>query len=63
MSRIQDDYSFMCVFYCIALLKYMLAGETFLDYTTSFSPNGNKMNGSIIYKYFKDKYRKKYVNR
>ena len=41
----------------------MLAGETFLDYTTSFSPNGNKMNGSIIYKYFKDKYRKKYVNR
>ena len=56
--NIQDDYSFMCVFYCIPLIQYILAGETFLDYTTSFSPNDYKRNGNIVYKYFKYKYRK-----
>ena len=25
--RMQDDYSFMCTFYCTAFMEYMLAGN------------------------------------
>ena len=25
--RMQDDYSFMCTFYCTAFMEYMLAGK------------------------------------
>ena len=45
--RIQDNESIMCRFYCIAIMKYMLAGKTLSVYTG---------HGKIIYKYFKDKY-------
>ena len=31
--RIQNDDSIMSGFYCIALIEYMLAGKTLLDYT------------------------------
>ena len=48
----------MCEFYCIALIEYMVAGETLLDSTNLFSPNYYKKNDKIIYKYFKDKYGK-----
>ena len=34
----------------------MLAGKNLLDNTNLFSPNGNKSNGKIIYRYFKVKY-------
>ena len=34
--RIQDNESFMCVFYCIAFIKYMLAEKTLLSYTDFF---------------------------
>ena len=54
--RIQDNESIMCEFYCIAFIKYMLAGKTLLDYTNLFSPNDYKKNDKIIYKYFKDIY-------
>ena len=37
----------MCRFYCIAIMKYMLAGKTLSVYTR---------HGKITYKYFKDKY-------
>ena len=46
----------MCGFYCIALIEYMFAGKTFLDYINLFSPNNCKMKNKIICKYFKDKY-------
>ena len=46
----------MCGFYCIAFIKYMLAGKTLLDYTNLFSPNDYKKNDKIIHKYFKEKY-------
>ena len=52
---IKDNES-MCAFYCIVSIKYMLAGKNFLDNTNLFSPNGNKSNGKIIYRYFKVKY-------
>ena len=48
--------SIMCEFYYIALIEYMLARKTLLDYSNLFSPNDYKKNGEIIYKYFKDKY-------
>ena len=53
--RMQDNESIMCGFYCIAFIKYMLVGETLLDYTNLFSPNDYKKNDKITYKYFKDK--------
>ena len=56
ISRIQDNESIMCGFYCIAFAEYMRAGKTLLDYTNLFSPNDYKKNGKLIYKYFKDKY-------
>ena len=37
--RIQDNESIMCEFYFIALIEYMLAKETLLDYSNLFSPN------------------------
>ena len=46
----------MCEFYCIAFIKYMVAGKTLLDYTNLFYLNNYKKNDKIIYKYFKDKY-------
>ena len=42
--RILDDDTFMWGFYCITLVEYMVAGETFLDHTNLFSPkNYEKM--------------------
>ena len=37
--RIQGNESIMWGFYCIALIEYMLAGKTLLDYTNLFFPN------------------------
>ena len=31
MFRIQDDDSIMCRFYCIAFIKYMIAGKTYTN--------------------------------
>ena len=57
--RIQDKESIMCGFHCIAFIEYMIGGKTLLDYTNLFSPNDYKANDKIIYKYFKDKYRRR----
>ena len=53
--RVQDNESVMCRFHCTALIEYMLAGKTLLDYANLFSLNDYKRNDKIIYKYFKDK--------
>ena len=52
----QDNYSIMCGFYCIAFIKYMLVGKSLLDYTDMVSRNDYKKNDKIIYKYFEDNY-------
>ena len=57
--RIQDNESIMCGFYCISFIEYIYAGKTLLDYTNLFSPNDYKKNDKIIYKYFKNKYRRR----
>ena len=54
--RMQDNESIMCGFYFIAFAEYMLAGNTFLDYTNLFSPNDYKKKDKIVHNYFKDKY-------
>ena len=46
----------MCRFSCIALIEYILAGKTSLNYTYLFYPNDYKKNHKRIYKYFNDKY-------
>ena len=40
--RIQDNDSTMCGLYCIASIRYILAGKTLLDYNNFFSPNDYK---------------------
>ena len=54
--RMQNNAFIMCGFYCIAFIKYMLAGKTLLEYTNILSLNDYKKNDKIICKYFKDKY-------
>ena len=46
----------MCRFSCIALIEYILAGKTSLNYISFFYPNDYKKNRKKIYKYFNDKY-------
>ena len=53
--RLQDDESIICRFSCIALIEYILAGKTLLDYTNLFSLSDYKKNDKIICKYFKDR--------
>ena len=48
--RIQDNESIICEFYCIAFIRYVLAGKKL------FFPNDYKKNDKIIHKHFKDKY-------
>ena len=40
--RIQYDDSFMCEFYCIAFIEYMIARKTLLGHTYLFSSNHYK---------------------
>ena len=42
--RIQSNNFIMCGFYCIAFMEYMIAGKTFLEYTTLFSPTDYQKN-------------------
>ena len=42
--RTQHNESVVCCFYCIAFIKYILAGKTLVDYTKLFSPNEYKKN-------------------
>ena len=53
---IQDNHSIICGLCCIAVIEYMLAAKTLLNYTNLFSPNDYRKNDKVIYKYFKDKY-------
>ena len=58
--RIQDDDRIICRFYCIALIEYMLAEKTLLDYIPIyFPPDEYKENEKIIYKCFKDNNQRK----
>ena len=52
ISRIQDDDSIICGFYCTIFKEHMLAGKALLDYTKLFSPNNYKRNDKTIFKYF-----------
>ena len=54
----QSYDSVMCGFYCIAFIEYIIRGKTLLDYTKLFFANDFKKNCKIIYKHFKDKYKK-----
>ena len=40
----QDNESIKCGCHCIAIIKYIIAGKTLLDYTNFFSPNDYKKN-------------------
>ena len=55
MLRIQSDDSIVCGFYCIALIEYLIAGKTVLDYASLLSLNDYQKNDKIKYMYFKDK--------
>ena len=50
--RIQADDSIMCGYFCIGFIDFMLKGQSLLDYTNLFFPNGYEKNEKIILKYF-----------
>ena len=52
--RIQAYDSFMCGYFCIEFINYMLKGKTLLDYTNLFSPNDFKKNARVIKRIFKN---------
>ena len=58
---IQSDDSIMCEFFCIAFIEYTIAGKTLSGYINFFSPNDYQKNDKIIYKYFEEKYVKRFV--
>ena len=41
ICRIQSDDPIMCGFYCVAFIKYMIAGKTLLYCSNLFSHNDN----------------------
>ena len=59
--RIQDNDSIMYGFllYHFHRMYAVLAGKTFLDYTSLVSLNNYRKNEKIIYEYFKNKYGRK----
>ena len=50
--RIQAYDSFMCGYFCIEFINYMLKGKTLLDYTNLFSPNDFKKNDQVLKRIF-----------
>ena len=46
--RIQAYNSFMCGYFYIEFINYMLKGKKLLDYTNLFSPNDFKKNDQVI---------------
>ena len=54
ISRLQEDNSIMCGYFCIGFIDFMLAGKKLTDYTNLFSPYDFKKNDSIILSYFKN---------
>ena len=53
--KIQAYDSFMCGYFCIEFINYMLKGNTLLYYTNLFSPNDFKKNDRVIKRIFKNK--------
>ena len=49
--RIQG-YDFMCGYFCIVFIDFMLKGKNLLHFTKSFPPNGYEKNDKIMLKYF-----------
>ena len=53
-SRVKENDSIMCAYFCIAFIDFMLAGKKSTDYTNLFSPHDFKKNDNIILSYFKN---------
>ena len=49
--RIQG-YDFMCGYFCIVFIDFMLKGKNLLHFMNSFPPNDNEKNDKIMLKYF-----------
>ena len=52
--QVRANNSIMCGYFCILFINYMLAGNTFVGFTSSFSPYDFQKNDYIILSYFKD---------
>ena len=53
--RIQAYDSIMCGYFCIGFIDFVIAGKTFTDFTSLFSPYDFNENDNIILSYFKHK--------
>ena len=53
ISRIQDNNSIICGYFCILFIEYMLNNKTLSDFTNLFSLWDLKKKDKIIVRYFK----------
>ena len=52
--RIQAKNSIICEYFCIEFIGFMLAGKTWIDYTSLFSPYDFDKNDNVILSFFKN---------
>ena len=52
--RIQAKNSIICEYFCIEFIGFMLAGKTWIDYTSLFSPYDFGKNDNVILSFFKN---------
>ena len=48
----QQNDSIMCGYIFIGFIDFMLKGQSFIDYTSLFFPNGYEKNDKVILKQF-----------
>ena len=51
--RIQADNATRCGYFCIGFIDFMLAGKSWIDFTSLFPPSDFKKNDDTILSYFK----------
>ena len=52
--KIQAKNSIICEYFCIEFIGFMLAGKTWIDYTSLFSPYDFDKNDNVILSFFKN---------
>ena len=52
--RTQAKNSIICEYFCIEFIGFMLAGKTWIDYTSLFSPYDFDKNDNVILSFFKN---------
>ena len=59
--RIQASNSIIWEYFCIEFIGFMLAGKTWIDYTSLFSPYDFDKNDNVILSFFKNAWSTSYT--